>query len=195
MHPVLRIWLFLASAWLSWLLYRKRAPSVLWVYFALAAYSTASFKPSQVDWWLHTWLWMEPVRMIIRTAISVHVFSSVRGDRPAIARISLLVASAFVLMYRLSFGPTGLSQFMVIRTYWLLFLWISLITAILCLWVVSVRIPERLSFWTICIFCYAASAVIDWRITTSSGWEENTNFWSLALNLSLCSWSLIEYLE
>jgi len=65
---------------------------VLWVYFSFAAYSAASFSPAQPDWWLHTWLWMEPIRMVLRTAVTVKLYNEIRVDNLAIARISALIA-------------------------------------------------------------------------------------------------------
>jgi hypothetical protein len=196
MHPVLRIWLFLASGWISWVLYRKRAPGILWVYFAFASYSAASFSPYQPDWWVHRWLWMEPIRMVLRSLVTIAVFYEIRRDRALIAKISALLALAITVTYRVTIGPpTSLSQFMTVRTYWLVFLWVFLAASVLCLWRVAERVPHRMAFWTGCLLCYSASSVIDWRITTKSGWEENTNASSLALVISILLWAAQEYLR
>jgi hypothetical protein len=169
---------------------------VLWVYFSFAAYSAASFSPAQPDWWLHTWLWMEPIRMVLRTAVTVKLYNEIRVDNLAIARISALIAFAFCLLYRLSIGPqTSLSQFMGIRTYWLLFLWMFLAGALHCLWRLHRRFPKRLALWMLAIFTYTSSAVIDWRITSEAAWYENTNFWSLILCIVLSAWATAEYFE
>jgi hypothetical protein len=170
---------------------------VLWVYFAFAAYSAAAFSPNQPDWWLHTWLWMEPIRMVLRTTVSISLLESIPcWEKKDIVKISLLIAAAFTLVYRFTgIGPSGLSQFMAIRTYWLLFLAITLITYLLCLWRTSQRLPRRLFLWSFALLTYSASSVIDWEIHTRAAWTNNTNFWSLILSLILTLWSLDEYLN
>jgi hypothetical protein len=195
MPPALRVALTLSSGLLAWTLYRREAPVVLWIYFLLAAYSAAAFQPFQENWWTQLWLWAEPIRMCLRTAVVIALFREIRYFRPVIARISALVAGSFALLYRVTCGPTHLEQFMAVRTYWLIVLAVFLLTAMLCLWTIECRIPERVQCWTGVIFCYAASAVIDWRITTKRAWLDNTNIWSGALTGILTLWMIKEHLQ
>ena len=133
--------------------------------------------------------------MCMRTAVVIVLFQSIRFESPRIAHISSLVAAAFAMLYRVTFGPTKIEQFMAFRTYWLVILAIFLITTLLCIWRIGDKSPARLKFWCAVMSCYAASAVIDWSIDTKSAWSANTNLWSLALVAILSMWAVKEYLE
>lgn len=193
--PSLRIAIVISSGLLAWVLYRRDAPVILWIYFLFAAYSAAAFQPFHADWWTKIWLWAEPTRMILRTIVSITLFLDIKYFRPVIARVSVLIAVAFCLLYQVTCGPDGLSRFMAARTYWLVFLWMFLFSAVLCLWRIGEEIPLRLGFWTGGLFCYAASAVIDWRITSKDLWMLNTDAWSMALWVIISVWMVKECLK
>ena len=195
MPPALRIALAVSSGLLAWVLCRRNAPVILWIYFLFAAYSAAAFHPFQESWWTHIWLFAEPTRMVLRTIVSVTLFLDIQYFRPVIARVSVLIALAFCFIYRVTCGPNALSQFMAVRTYWLVFLWVFVFSAILCLWRIGRVIPARLVFWGSVLFCYAASAVIDWRITSQESWSLNTNAWSCILCAIVSVWMVKEYLK
>lgn len=133
--------------------------------------------------------------MCMRTAATLAVFNDVQFFKPAIGRISALVAAAFALLYRITIGPTGLDRFMALRTYWLVILAVFLVTSLLCLWRLGEPATCRMKLWSTVISCYAASAVIDWLIMTTSGWMANTELWSMALTCTLSLWVVKEYLE